>query len=74
MLCSCLRGFTVCTEKIFSPTEVTINKAVPPETEEEVISKLDRMDKEILECEQDIKNLETIEVSAKVYSCIRLCH
>ena len=61
----------MCTEKIPFSTEVAINKNVAPETEEEVISKLDRMDKEILECEQDIKNLETIEVSAKVYTCTR---
>ncbi|XP_065055228.1 uncharacterized protein LOC135683808 isoform X2 [Rhopilema esculentum] len=32
-----------------------------PETEEELISKLDSMDKEIVECEEDIKNLDTMQ-------------
>ena len=34
-----------------------------PETEEELISKLDSMDKEIVECEEDIKNLDTMQVN-----------
>ena len=35
-----------------------------PQTEEAVISKLDSMDKEIVECEEDIKNLGQLEVCA----------
>ena len=35
----------------------------PPKSEEEVLSKLDSMDKEIVECEEDIKNLGKIEVN-----------
>ena len=38
-----------------------------PQTEEAVISKLDSMDKEIVECEEDIKNLGQLEVCACLF-------